>query len=330
MENITGQPLSEIFSSVLIDPLGLNATSFGVPASADNSIVPFDPIVSFYAADVYEKAPTGGYFSSVNDMTKIGLSILNSTFLTAAQTRNWMKPKSFTSNANYSVGAPWEIVRAPGDRVSYLYTKNGELGLYGSQIVLMPDYDVGFTVLAAGQSAAQSIPVLSDIISEIFYPALEAAAKEEAGAHYAGTYQDPVGVNSSITIITDDRPGLGIQQWIFNGTDGFGFIRAALQAPDLPTFTLRLYPTGLKATDRSGRTTRVAWRAVFDIPSLSSSGPSSQGCVSWFVVDALIYGGIGFDEFVFNLGSDGRAVSIEPRVLQQNALQRQQGSGKMI
>jgi CubicO group peptidase (beta-lactamase class C family) len=183
------------------------------------AIVPFDHIISSYSADQFERAVGTGYYSSLNDMTRIGLSILNSTFLTSAQARRWLKLNAFRSNVNDSVGASWEVFRAPGERVSYLYTKAGLLGSYSSQLALMPDYIVGFTVLAAGKAGLPQVQVLSNMLAEIFYPALEAAAKEEADANYAGTSQDPTGINSSVTVVTDGRPGLGVPQWIFNGTD---------------------------------------------------------------------------------------------------------------
>jgi Beta-lactamase len=322
LENITGTSLSDLLTSELIEPLGLNASSYAQPASSEMSIVPVNASASGYNLNLFDLAPTGGYYSSLNDLTKVGRSILNSTFLTPAMTRKWMKPGTFTSNANYSVGEPWEIIRAPGERVSHLYTKSGGLALYSSEFVLMPDYDVGFTVLAAGPSSGPSVNRLSDLISEIFYPALEAAAKGEADSNYAGTFQDPTGINSTITIVTDDRPGLGLQQWIFNGTDFISTLLSLL----LPTLdegveiVTRLYPTGLQTT-KDGQVTRTAFRAGFSIPGPQGTGPFSSTCISWVIVDIFNYGGIGFDEFVFNLGSDGRAVSVEPRLLQQTPLQ---------
>jgi Beta-lactamase len=324
LENITGNSLSDLLTSELIEPICLNSSSYAQPASSEMSIVPFNASVSGYNLNLFDLAPTGGYYSSLNDLTKLGRSILNSTFLTPAMTRKWMKPATFTSNANYTVGAPWEILRAPGDRVSHLYSKSGGLGMYAAEFVLMPDYDVGFSVLAAGSASLLSVNRLSDLISESFYPALEAAAKAEADYNYAGTFHDPSGINSSITVITDDRPGLGLRQWIFNGSD----ITSALIAQLLPTLldppegveiVTRLYPTGLQTT-KNGLITRTAFRAGFGTPGPQGSGFSST-CLSWFIVDGFNYGGIGFDEFVFNLGCDGRAVSVEPRILQQTPLQ---------
>lgn len=267
LEKITGHSLSDLLTLELIEPLGLNSSSCAQPASSERSLVPFNASASSYNLDLFDLAPSGGFYSSLNALTKVGRSILNSTFLTPAMTRKCMKPATFTSNANYSVGTPWEIIRAPGDRNSHLYTKSGGMGLYSAEFVLMPDYDVGFNVLAAGPASGTYINRLSDLISEIFYPALEAAAKAEADCTYAGTFRDPSGLNSSITVITDSRPGLGLQQWIFNGTDITSAFASQL-LPFLPSppkgakIVARLYPTGLQ-TAKDGQLTRTAFRAGF-------------------------------------------------------------------
>jgi Beta-lactamase len=310
----------------------LNATSYGLPTDSKTAIIPVDPITSGYTDQMYDRSPAGGYYSSISDMTKLGRSILNSTLLIPSQTRGWLKPKSFTSSPNSSVGAPWEIYRAPSDRVSYLYTKNGATGTYASNFVLMPDYNTGFTVFAVGAeapNAQKSESVLSDIIASVFYPAFEAAAKEEATANYAGVYTDTTtGLNSSITVVTDDRPGLGITEWVYNGSTFQQIFSRIIAAPITIPFGIRLYPTGLK-TVRDGKVTRTAWRAVFDIPAPVDPGPFSTNCLSWTGVDLYTYGGIGADQFVFNLASDGKAVSIDPRALQQAPLRLKEGMKSM-
>jgi len=228
--------------------------------------------------------------------------------------------KANPSLRHLSVGAPWEIFRAPNlNRTSWLYTKAGNLGLYSSEIILMPDYNVGFTVLAAGQLSHNNVRILSDMLAAIFVPGLKAAAKEEAEQVYAGTYTGPIGTNSSMTVVTDDNPGLGITQWNLNGTDVFPLIGTIYGAtPDQLAqlqVSVRLYPTGLQSADG----TKVAWRAVYGLfPEQLDPGAFSENCISWMKVDSVIYRGLGADEFLFNLetNADGsKAVSIEPRVL---------------
>lgn len=85
-----------------------------------------------------------------------------------------------------------------------------------------------------------------------------------------------------------------------------------------------LYPTGLKNHNGS----IVGWRAVYEaIPEIYDLGSFSQNCQTWTSVDALVYGGIGADEFIFNFNVDAtKVVSIEPRVLQFSLAKK---TGKM-
>ena len=221
-----------------------------------------------------------------------------------------------------SVGAPWEILRAPSSRVGYMYTKNGEIPHYTAQVALMPDFDVGFSVLAASTITANSVKnveILSDMIAQIFVSALEAAAKEEAHKNYAGTYTSKA-LNGSLTIATDNLPGLHITSFELNGTDIFPLAASLALEPGASNgperVALRLYPIGLKST-RDGETTRTGWRLVTQIlPEALDPGAFSTNCAEWINVDGTVYGIIGFDEFLFNLGDDGEATSIQPRILE--------------
>jgi hypothetical protein len=78
--------------------------------------------------------------------------------------------------------------------------------------------------------------------------------------------------------------------------------------------SVRLYPTGLTA-DGGGRT-RSVWRAVYENVSMNQQeGVFTSSCAfTWVQVDTSVYVSVGFDEFVFMLGDDGQAVSVEPRV----------------
>jgi CubicO group peptidase (beta-lactamase class C family) len=337
LEAITSNPFSTSFNNQLIRPLNLNATTYSLPSTnPSSSVIPINATASWYNADILDETPAGGYYSSINDLRRIGISILSSTLLTPAQTRRWMKPLTFTSDANFSVGAPWEIVRAPNlNRTSYLYTKSGDIGLYSAELALLPDYDVGFTVLAAGLQTDANVRIISDILAAVFVPALEAAAKQEADQVYAGTYTGPAGTNSSLTVVTDGSPGLGVTRWMENGTDVLPLIGIILGAtPDQLAqlaavgggVSIRLYPTGLMSSDG----TKAAWRAVYEVlPEPSDPGAFSQNCVTWVTVDSVIYGAVGADEFLFNLSTGGgSAVSIEPRVLRTELQRAGAGGGK--
>jgi len=100
----------------------------------------------------------GGIYSSTADLTTFARAIVNSNLLKPFQTRRWLKRHSHTSSLTRLVGAPWDITRSTAvtddGRVVDLYAKIGGLGLYSSQIVLIPpDYDLGLTVLVAEASS---------------------------------------------------------------------------------------------------------------------------------------------------------------------------------
>ena len=62
-----------------------------------------------------------------------------------------MKSHTHTSQLRLSVGVPWEIRRVvlPSEnRIIDVYTKTGDIFAYSSIIALIPEYNVGFSILA--------------------------------------------------------------------------------------------------------------------------------------------------------------------------------------
>ncbi|KAI7774747.1 hypothetical protein LA080_007954 [Diaporthe eres] len=309
LENITGQPIHELFNQYLVEPLNLSSTSYHPPSTPDASIVPYNTSISWWFADLLDLTPAGGYFSSANDMRKIGKAMLGSTHLDPALTRRWMKPHSFLSNRDAAAGAPWEIYRAPGEPTVMMMTKAGDLGMYSSYVVLIPELKVGFTVLSAGQSASENTRILGDILVDTFVPAVRAAASDEVAEVYAGGFSDEA-TGSNITLVAKDtEPGLSVEQWSFGGQDVLSLLGKLKGA----NITARLYYSGLESETSSG--TVSAWRAVYQtVTRTVGPGPLSPICDSWFTVDGLTYGGVGLDEFLVTT-VEGKATSFEPRVL---------------
>ncbi|KAF2003793.1 beta-lactamase/transpeptidase-like protein, partial [Amniculicola lignicola CBS 123094] len=308
LESITGRSYEEILKTNLVDVLGLTGTSFSKPEDVRGAI-PFNIALSQWARDLGATAPMGGLYASTSDLSKIGRSILNSTLLQKNTTRAWLKPTSYTSSLYGDVGRPWEIYRAadvgPSKRLVDLYTKGGDLGLYQANLAVVPDYNMGFALAVAGTG---SHLWLDNLIVDMLFPALEAAAREQTDASYAGTYTVRNGGNSSIVLNTDPQlPGLGISSWISNGTDmltAFGTLLDSLGLPanipvPLTPSALRVYPTNLERETDGG--TEVAWRMSLD-PQVGTpfTGPFSA-CSSWFSVDLLVLGKFPIDEFLFTL-----------------------------
>ena len=233
-----------------------------------------------------------------------------------------MKPHTHTSSLTASVGMPWEIQRmqipltdgSSDTRVIDLYTKAGDIGAYGGYMVLDPDHDFGFSVFAAGSYAPYQPAILSDLIAAMWVPAFEAAAREQAQAAYAGTYASTsAGLNSSIKLAIDGRPGLGVQSWISNGTD---MLKALPGIPTVgvapgQTLSVRLYPTGLQSGNN------IAFRASFDaLPQTPVGKVFSMNCLSWLLSGSANYGEVALGEFIVQIDpTSGKAVSINPKAL---------------
>jgi hypothetical protein len=298
----------------LIQKLGLADTSYTTPKDWSHGVIPGTAQSSQWNLSIGDEGPAGGIYSSTADMSTLGNSILSSKLLSPAQTRHWLKPVTHTSNLLASVGAPWEIYRLQlNDRVSDLYTKDGRLGVYLSQLVLAPDWDIGFIILSAGLSS--NYAEITVLIASQFLPAVETAARLEVDVTYSGHYNNTK-VNSSMTITTDtSRPGLGVASWISQGVDMFPLVASVKLGNPTENVTIRIYPTQLTTTSSNGDT-RVGFRAVFeDYAQSDESGALGLGCLSWGGLDTAMYGSVSFDDFNFVVGSDGIAKSLEPRAL---------------
>ncbi|KAI9730919.1 MAG: hypothetical protein M1818_007993 [Claussenomyces sp. TS43310] len=331
LEGMTNKSFADSFNSSFLRPLNLSRTFLSQPTSNVNAIIPSKETSSLWGFDIGDESPAGGGYSTTADLATIGRSILRSTLLDPALTRKWMKPVTHTSSLQTSVGMPWEIQRmelpltpsSDTTRIVDLYTKAGNLGAYAGYIVLDPDHDVGFSIFAAGKSSVPQAAVLADLITATWIPAFESAAREQALRNYVGTYSaSDLLLNSSITIgLSNDRPGLGIESWVSNGTDilkSYGTIKDA-SAEQL--VSARLYPAGMRAEGQ------VAFRAIFEaLPQQRVGKVFSLSCDTWTTAGAVTYGEIGIDDLVFDVDqATGRALSITPRALRV-ALQRSESN----
>ncbi|KAE8378493.1 beta-lactamase/transpeptidase-like protein [Aspergillus bertholletiae] len=312
LETMTNQTYKSLLQRDLIKPLGLSRSSYDKPDD-DTAIIPGPATSSFYGVDAGGETAAGGLYSSAKDMSTIGRAILNSTLLPPSLTRRWMKPRAHTSSLEVSVGAPWEIASLTSPRTIDLYTKQGDLGMYSSMLALSPEHDIGFTILAAGESTTQAISLITDLTINSLIPALEDTAREEAKTQFAGEYSS---ANASIKIATDDQPGLKVTEWANDSVDIMQLLGARLGLQSASHLSVRLYPSGLTASGR------VGFRAVFQDTSEGDSGigPVTRACTTWSSVDSIIYGNVGMDEFVFGMDGSGKAVSVSPRALRVELL----------
>ncbi|KAL4915402.1 beta-lactamase/transpeptidase-like protein [Aspergillus aurantiobrunneus] len=311
IEEISGRPVKELMEERLMEHLNLSSSSYRKPADAIG-IIPAPENEPSWDVDMGELTSAGGLYSSTKDLSTLGRAILNNDLLSPALTRRWMKPRARTADPAFSVGAPWEIITLNDPRAIDLYTKSGDLGQYSAMVGLSPDHDVGFTMLAAGERTTATIWALADLISTTIIPGLEAVAKEEANCRFGGTYSSD---DASLTLTTDDGPGLKITKWQNKGYDMLQSLASLQREDDVQEdIDIRLYPTGLEAPGK------ISFRSITSGPAPigPANGPFTHRCVSWLLVDGQVYGSVGVDEFVFDMNQEGDAIRLSPRALRMS------------
>ena len=315
--NITNKNILDIYHDSIFRPLNMTSSSSRVPP--DNStwsehVIPGDVSNALLGPEQVPTLPTpsGGIFSSTNDLAKWGVALLNSTLLPPEQTRRWMKPVTFTANLQYAIGRPWEIYRyvhQPSGIVTDIYTKWGDSGAYGGYIILLPDFDAGFSVLGASSLPQRGLvtPILADLITETMIPALLGQAEAEANANFAGTYTvGEKGLNTTLTVSLNEtesaKPGLVLTSFISNGTDVLA--AGAFGGGD----PVRLLPSIQDAATKQTAFRTSPVQPGTGVPGLFS-GQLGEA-FDWLAADIGTYGGLAVGLFVFELGNDGRAVAV--------------------
>jgi len=197
-----------------------------------------------------------GMFSSTNDLTKLVRGILSHRLLTPVQTHAWLKPRSFMAEIHSSYGMPWEIQRidtlsADGHTID-IYKKGGGCAAYGSHILLIPEYDLGITILTAGDHLA-AVASLVEIMLTITLPELERIQIEQARDEYSGYFKASE-LKSSMTLEVSAKTGVTITEWISNGTD---FVNVYKKVQNVISGggehgQLMLRPTGMRHEDGGG------------------------------------------------------------------------------
>lgn len=234
ISSITNKTMTEVYNSAVFRPLNMTSSSDKSENKTLSRAVVIGTPASYAQLDFFPfTAPSGGILSTVGDLQKLGLGILNSTLLPKEATAKWLKPVSLTASLSYAIGAPWEIhrfVHPASGKVTDIYTKLGDSGSYGGALAVIPQYDAGFTLLnaAAGPERSKVVLGILDAITSTVLPALEAQALAEAKCNLVGEYKSSgsggveamikIGYNASTTG-TDVHSDLVVTEWVYNGTD---------------------------------------------------------------------------------------------------------------
>lgn len=272
-------------------------------------------------------------FASAGDLSTFGMAVLNSTILKPALTRRWLKPVSFSSDLVAAVGMPWGLRRlrmgASGNphRTVTAFSKAGGIGDYSSVISILPELNIGMTVMIAGTNTAGVAWGMADYLGAVLLPGFDAASREDANSRFSGTYQaDPASnLNSTLVVDTDPaRPGLGVATWLSNGTNMIpmalalqtGLAVASDPGADNSTAvpTVRLYYTGLQSATANGGVLQ-SFRGVFqaigpDTNPGTSGNKFSTDCGTWVDYTSVTYASLPLDAFLFESDVSGNVLSV--------------------
>ncbi|KAI0104030.1 beta-lactamase/transpeptidase-like protein [Nemania sp. FL0031] len=326
LEKMTGKPFQKSFEDKLVKPLNLSHTFYTTPNDS-LGVIPGGRYLTTWAFNMGNESPTGNVYSSASDLAAVGKAILKSTLLPWPVTRRWLRPVTFSSDPVSSVGSPWGVRRLSLSQNSTYqfattFNKLGSIGKYSALLALIPDFDIGFSIMAAGELPASLVLDIADTLSSTYLPTIQGIARWQANHTYAGNYtSETAGLNSTLTITVDaEKPGLGVGPWVSNSTNLMGLVVALGQNitrdfwPDIQP-SVRLYPSGLwDAKPDGGR--RVGFKAVFEDLSLPDAARAyTTDCSSWVGVAGVMYGSQPLDGFVFDLDANGNVLAVENSAL---------------
>ncbi|KAF9731995.1 hypothetical protein PMIN06_000220 [Paraphaeosphaeria minitans] len=241
--NVTNQTYESYIDEAIFKPLKMGRSTFSNPPDSEG-VIPLWP--HYYDVDEGVQNPTGGIFTSSNDMSKFLRHVLT-RYNGITHALNWMHPVSPSKDLHSFYGMPWEIfqsdrVLTSSQRAVRFITKGGGLPSYTSQIILIPQYDLGVTLLLAGPS--DFFKTLRETVTIGLARAAEQIAIATLEESYAGRYiaADPK-LNSSLILNADHR-GLVVEEFISNSTNMLqSSLLQSLGRPDDKPWYLLLVPT---------------------------------------------------------------------------------------
>jgi CubicO group peptidase (beta-lactamase class C family) len=303
IEKVTNQTFESYMTEAIFKPLNMTKTSLSTPPDSAG-VIPLGP--QYWDVDEGIQSPTGGIYASSSDLSKF-LRYILTHYNGITHAANWLHPVSPATGLNSFYGMPWEILATDrilqkSRRTVQLVTKSGGLPGYVTIIATVPDYDLGITILIAGNF--DLMPKASEIVSVAAVRAAEEVAIRQLEGRYAGTYvSSNPHLNSSITLVADHR-GLVVSEFISNATDMMKpELRKIFGGPKEGGSYVQLVPTLLfqNETAQSGelwRITVVAERTEGEHPILDDFCMTNLG--------GMAYRGIPADEVVF-WGEKGEA-----------------------
>lgn len=230
LARVSGRDYESYIEEEIFEPLNMTKSTLSTPPD-EAGVIPSGE--NYWGVDEGIQSPTGGIYASSSDLSKY-LRYTLSKFNGLTHALNWFNPVSPTRGINSFYGLPWEIyhtdrVLQDSRRTVRFITKGGGLPGYSSIIILAPEYDLGFTILVAGNK--ELLSKLRNIVTS-FVRNAEDHAIQQLKERYEGTYVSPdPKVNSSVRLVADER-GLVITEFVSNSSDILKWGRDIVYVPE--------------------------------------------------------------------------------------------------
>lgn len=303
LEDVTGQSYSDYITEAILKPLNMTKASFATPRD-DHAVLSYGNAAIWDVKQGVQR-PTGGLYASASDLSKFLRYILKH-YNSIATGVNWLFPASWATGLQSFYGMPWEILRTDSvlehsKRPVTIVSKSGGLPGYVSNIFLLPEYDLGVTVLVAGNIT------LLDQVQDIVLKGLIKAAEASIWDHTKTVYDEDFvatnsSLNSSLSLRSTPQHGLTISKFISNGTDMLDTVLTQILAPYVPPqkqgWHAQLVPTLLFKNESTKQ--GEIWR--FLIVQERTEKKSGHGLFDEFCVtdvDTTSYGTLPLNEVVF-------------------------------
>ncbi|KAF2266120.1 beta-lactamase family protein [Lojkania enalia] len=261
IENVTGQSYESYINDAIFRPLGMTKSTFSKPPDSAG-VIPLGP--QYWDVDEGCQNPTGGIYSSSVDLSKF-LRYVLANYNGITHALNWANPVSPSVGIYSLYGMPWEIMHTDkilpdSGRMVRFITKGGGLPGYTSIIVFVPEYDLGITILVAGDNEPDLMGKLREIVTIRLVRAADEIALQQLRERYSGTFVSPESnVNSTLSLQVDHR-GLIITAFVSNSTDVCSVFSEFLIRPDRPWY-VQMIPTMLYRDEKEQKGER--WRFIF-------------------------------------------------------------------
>lgn len=308
LEAVHHRSTEQVVHDLITEPLGLSRTTFTVQTDPNTAIIPrLKADGGWFVPDFGNYNPSGGLWSTPNDILTFLQAILSHQLLNAHETRRWLQPRAALPSLHQAVGESWEILR-PTDldvktpRPIEIFTKTGGVTGYAAYAAIIPEYDIALTINAGGAQAQDVVSTIFPLLVKPLVAYADRLAHEQCAIQCSGTYKDlNASSYSSLTLAIDNGPGLAITDLVVNGVPVLPSL-AAVQKISIDKFSARLYPYDLGPLGSE----KEIWKLVIG-RSDRQNGFAELQCASWFMSDAFRYATEPLDVVVFTRNVHGLA-----------------------